>query len=572
MGNHVLGIWDGHDAGAVLMAGERIIFAVNEERLSRRKLDIGFPHRSVAACLAFAGLSPEQVRHVAVSTADPAKTLTRVVPGLKEDYYLLRRRKKDMDRLGALKKRFKYRFTELGPNTVSAVLSSIHLHRRLRAMGFEDFDLSLRDHHACHAHAAARCSGFDPALVITIDGVGDGLCGSISRFENGELTRLKPLPANSSPGIFFEHVTNLMNMRELEDEGKVMALANYAYPVPDDENPMMELMYTRGLDIVTSRGTAGIFSELKRILWRYPSEQFAYMAQRVLEKTMLDLVRNAVAATGLEKVAVSGGVFSNIKLNMKIESLPEIDRLYVFPHMGDGGLAAGAAMMANREVFGVRRCRLNDLYLGPAFSREEIISTARSRGFSIRQTARAPEEAARFISEGEIILWFQGRMEYGPRALGARSILARPDDRSVKDRLNLTLKKRVWYQPFCPSMLMEDAPALLEIEGRHPQDNRFMTNAYPVRKEHLGFMEGVTNIDGTCRPQFVSDENPGYRRLLEAVRAALGFGVVLNTSFNIHGDPVVCSPEDALDTFVQTGVRHIVMEDLIIENPAATAL
>jgi carbamoyltransferase len=171
--------------------------------------------------------------------------------------------------------------------------------------------------------------------------------------------------------------------------------------------------------------------------------------------------------------------------------------------------------------------------------------------------------------DGEIILWYQGRMEIGPRSLGNRSILARPDDARIKDRLNLLLKKRVWYQPFCPSILAEDGAALLHAEGQCLEDNRFMTMAFRVREEHLGTMTGVINVDGTCRPQFVGEENQLYRELLLHIKEELGYGVVLNTSFNIHGEPLVCSPREALEMQQKTGIRYLFMEDVLVENMAA---
>ena len=344
----VLGIWDGHDAGAALVKGEEVLFAVNEERLTRRKLEVGFPRLSIGACLAFAGLAPGDIETVAASTTDPAKTLTRLFPRLKEEYYLIRRRKMAPRRADPFKKAFKYRFTELPPNAISTALSSRWLKRRLAEMGFADFHLEIVDHHAAHASAAAACSGFPEALILTLDGVGDGLSGSLWRWEEGALKLLKALPARTSLGIFFEHVTNLMNMRELEDEGKVMALANFAYPIPDGENPLMEVIGTKGLDIVSPYSSTEMFRELKRVLWRYPSEQFAFMAQQVLEKSAVALAGEALGQTGYSRMAVAGGVFSNIKMNMQLLNLPGLERLFVFPHMGDGGLALGAALAANR--------------------------------------------------------------------------------------------------------------------------------------------------------------------------------------------------------------------------------
>jgi carbamoyltransferase len=566
----VLGIWDGHDAGAALVSGEEILFAVNEERLTRRKLEVGFPRLAIEACLRYTGLAPADIGTVAASTSDPAKTLTRFLPGLKEEYYLIRRRKMAPRRADPFKKAFKYRFTELPPNRLSESLSRGWFKRRLAEVGFTDVRLDLVDHHAAHASAAAACSGFPETLVFTLDGVGDGLCGSLWTWRDGVLSLLKALPARTSLGIFFEHVTNLMNMRELEDEGKVMALASYAYPIPDEENPLMGLIGTEGLAIVSPHNSTRMFRELKAALWRYPSEQFAFMAQRVLERSAVALAEEAIRRTGLHRMAVAGGVFSNVKMNMRLAGLPGLESLFIFPHMGDGGLAIGAALAVNRVRHGVPFCRLADLYLGPGYGTDEILEAVGTGGdVSIRRTADPAAEAARLILAGEIILWFRGRMEIGPRALGHRSILARPDDRRIKDRLNLLLKKRVWYQPFCPSILIEDAPALLETEGLEIRDNRFMTLGFRVRPERLPLMEGVINVDGTCRPQFVGAEEPCYRDLLLRMKGALGYGVVLNTSFNLHGEPMVCAPGEALEMLRRTGIRYLVMEDWVVENAHA---
>ncbi len=564
--NHVLGIWDGHDAGAALVKGDKIVFAVNEERFTRRKLEAGFPSRSIKACLEYAGIPPSAVADIAASTSDPAKTLTRLSPRLKEEYYLMRRRKKGPGRFNGLKKGFKYRFTELGPNFLSTRLSRRHLNNQLKKNGFKNYRLHLVDHHSGHAQAAARCSGFEECLVITLDGVGDGLSGSIWTFGNNKLELIKKIPSKVSMGIFFEHVTNLMNMRELEDEGKVMALANYAYPVDDADNPIMNLIRCENLQFVSNYRSIGMFKAMKKIFWRYPSEQFAFMAQRVLEKRVIDLVKDAVTRSGLNKTALAGGLFSNIKLNMKAGELDEIENLYVFPHPGDGGLAIGSALAVNHRKYGIPGFKLNDLYLGPAFTHDEILAALRQRKVSFKQIKDVARTAAALILDNEIILWFRGRVEIGPRALGNRSILARPDDRRIRDRLNLALKKRVWYQPFCPSILLEDASALLHTEKQGVLDNPFMTSAFRVRNEHLNAMAGVINVDSTCRPHFVADENPVYRDLLVHIKKELGMGVVLNTSFNIHGEPLVCSPDDALDTFVRTGVRYLFLEDFLIEN------
>lgn len=560
---YILGIWDGHDSGAAIIKDNQILVALNEERLTRRKLEIHFPEQSIKGCLNHMNLTPNEIRHVAVSTYDFSKTLARMFPYTKEEYYLIRRRKKVPGRVSNLKKKAKYRLTEYGPGLLTGRLSKMCLRRTLNRLGFRNYQVHLVDHHLCHATAAAFCSGFSDCLVITVDGIGDALSGSFSAFSQGRLSRKAVLSGRHSLGIFFEHVTNLMNMRELEDEGKVMALANYAYPIPDADNPLLDFIQVDGLNVKCKYSTLGMYDELKKILWRYPSEQFAYMAQRVLEIKILELVKNGLSATGLNRVALAGGVFSNIKVNMLIRTLPEVEECFVFPHMGDGGLALGAALSANCELNGVYSYPLDDVFLGTGYSEDQIKSALNASGLEYSYCENIEEETAKLISRGYIIFWFQGRMEYGPRALGHRSILALPNSKKIRDLLNLRLKMRVWYQPFCPTMLEEDAQFYLE---EYNAPNRFMTMGYMVKDDKRDEIEGVISVDGSCRPQIISGNESQYGRLLAEVKKITGRGVVLNTSFNIHGDPMVCSPKDAVDTLKRTRNDYLVMGNYLVRG------
>ena len=560
---YILGIWDGHDSGAAVIKDNRIVAAINEERLTRRKLEIRFPARSVMECLRYCNLQPGDIKQVAVSTFDVSKTMARIFPSTKEEYYLIRRRKKAPGLMSTLKKRAKYKLTELPANRITARLSAIPLKRTLDAMGFAGYRMQLVDHHRCHAAAAAFCSGFDDCLVITIDGIGDALSGTVSTFGKGNLERLTTISGRHSLGIFFEHVTNLMNMRELEDEGKVMALANYAYPIPDEQNPLLDFIQIQGIDVLCRYSTLRMYDQLKKILWRYPSEQFAYMAQRTLEVKIVELVRNALAATGKKRVALAGGVFSNIKVNMLVRTLAGVDGCFVFPHMGDGGLALGAALAANYDVNGISSCALDDVFLGTDYTEEQMKEALASSGLDYRFCDAIEEEAAQLISRGSIIFWFQGRMEYGPRALGNRSILALPNSKRIRDLLNLRLKMRVWYQPFCPTMLEEEAPYYLED---YDAPNRFMTMGYMVRDERRDEVEGVISVDGSCRPQMVDGAATRYGKLLSSLKALTGRGVLLNTSFNLHGEPLVCSPQDAIDTLKRTGNEYLVMGNYLVRG------
>ncbi len=563
----ILGIWDGHDSGVVILKDDKILFAMNEERLSRRKLDISFPEKSIEYSLNYLGLKKEDIEIIALSTTEFAKTLWRIFPFLKESYYLLRRRKKEYSIFDSFKKNLKYKVTELQLDPLSRIISRLTINKKLRRLGFDNFKLCIYDHHLCHAASAAFTSVFDKSLVITIDGIGDTLSGTISRFENGKLERIITISGKDSFGIFFEHVTNLMNMRELEDEGKVMALANYALKIEDEQNPLLDFLKVEGLNVKAKYNSLRTYKELKRILWKYPSEQFAYMAQRTLEVKITELVKNAVKETGLNKICLSGGTCSNIKVNMLIKNLPEVDDVYVFPHMGDGGLAMGSAMVANYESNGISEYNFKDAYFGPLFSNDYIktvLEKSELRNIKYKYVEEIEKEVARIIFEGNIVFWFQGEMEYGPRALGNRSILASPHSEEIKNELNLVQKKRVWYQPFCPTMLIDDARELLEDLKGTP--NRFMTMGYMVKKDRQKLMKGVINIDGSCRPQIITNYDSRYAGLLSEYKKLSGYGVLLNTSFNLHGEPLVCSPEDALNTFSRTEAKYLVLENYLLSK------
>ena len=560
---HVLGVWDGHDAGAALLELDepRIVCAVNEERLTRRKLEVGFPKRAIETCLRQGGIRPDDVLEIAVPTSDFAKTLTRVFPAMKERYYQLRRRKVRPGPLHSFTRNAKYVLTQFGPSPVSRAVSRWSLRRELAGLGLGRARVKLVPHHVAHAATAAYTSAYDRALVLTLDGIGDGLSGSFWDLDDGRLKLKSQIAGRDSLGIFFEQVTNLLNMRELEDEGKVMALAAHAYAPSNGKNPLSDLFEVSDFNLHCRLGALALRRFLKRELAMVPSEQFAWMAQSALEEKAVALVSRALERSGKTALAYAGGVASNIKLNLRLMEIPGLEKIFVFPHMGDGGIALGAALWT-AVGHGARGFALGDLRLGPDYSEREREAALREAGLLFERVPHIEREVARRIADGAVVFWFQGRMEYGPRALGGRSILARADRPAVRDRLNLELKRRVWYQPFCPSILDEEAPILLS--NWNGRIDRYMTMAYrasPTGRERLAATLGA---DGTCRPQMVGAEGGRFRSLLLEIRAATGVGAVLNTSLNLHGEPMVASPADAVSTFVRSGADALALGDFLV--------
>ncbi|GAC1458434.1 MAG: hypothetical protein PVSMB1_08330 [Gemmatimonadaceae bacterium] len=350
-------------------------------------------------------------------------------------------------------------------------------------------------------------------------------------------------------------------MRELEDEGQVMALASFG--ARPERNPLTALLYADGTRFRTAVPGHALRRHLKRLHWCFPNEQFARMAQEALEHACLAVVSEAVSRTGMTNVALAGGVASNIQVNRRIRLLSEVAEVFVFPHMGDGGLALGAALMAASEGGELPHVDLQGLALGPGYSEEEIRRSLDAAGIIYHRPASLSDSVTELLLQDRVVLWFQEKMEYGPRALGHRSIIVRPDRPELRDRLNLVLKRRVWYQPFCPSILHSDAARVFsDLQG---SPNGYMTMAYATRETYRSALSGVINIDGTCRPQIVNDEcQTEFAALLRAMKRRLGLGAVLNTSLNIHGEPLVCTPEEALDVLSRSGADALAIGPFLI--------
>jgi carbamoyltransferase len=258
---------------------------------------------------------------------------------------------------------------------------------------------------------------------------------------------------------------------------------------------------------------------------------------------------------------------STAKATRQGRLLPDVDVVFVLPHRGDGGVALGAALGAAADAGAMPRIDLGRLDLGPAYDRPAVEAALRAAGLPPACAGDLPSRVADLLADGRIVMWFQGAMEYGPRALGQRSVLARPDRPELRDRLNLVLKRRVWYQPFCPSMLESEASRLLADWTGGP--NRSMTMAYKVVEQHRAHLAGATSIDGTCRPQIVADDDAGpFAELLRDARRHWQVAAVLNTSFNIHGEPLVCTPGEAVDVFLRSGADALAIGPFLVGRPA----
>lgn len=571
----VIGVWDGHDAGAALLVDGRVEIALNEERLSGRKLDVGMPQRCIA--LLRQHTAGRRVAW-AVTTSDPAKTLTRVVPGLKENYYQVRRRLAPPGSLTGLKQRAKYALTQLPTNFACRSWNRRWFAGALRAPLHSVF---LVDHHEAHAASAAYWPDWgEDALIVTLDGIGDGASGSVWHWSEAEarLQRRLTIPGRASFGLFFEHITNELQMRPLEDEGKVMALATYAADSGSAENPFLSWFELctdqRGQSTIACRIPPNrMAGEVARVVWCKSREQVCRMAQQTLEHFIPAFFARWAEATGIRNFGYAGGVASNIKVNRLVRTAPGIRRLEVCPAMGDGGLALGAALAVWRRVTGTRPAPFADFRLGPDHGDlgVEAVAVAMRTNAELHRPPDIAEAVAELVAAGEVVMWAQGRMELGARALGARSIVARADSVLARDALNLRLKRRVWFQPFCPTMLESEAVRLLADLRGAADVNRHMTNGFLTTPSGRAALAGAIGPDGSCRPQMVADaaDDP-WARLLHGVKRRTGVGAVINTSLNVHGKPMPDDAAGVVAAWLESGVRHLALGSALLSKTNAT--
>jgi carbamoyltransferase len=440
----------------------------------------------------------------------------------------------------------------------------------------------LVDHHAAHAASTYFGSGWDEALVVTMDRSGDRKATTVSVGRNGRLQLVESIGRENSLGLFYSAVTQYLGFESDSDEYKVMGMAAYGRPVRDFSHilEVTQSGYRFHCDFIHGirNDTPGpskqerLFDEFPlRSLPRLPGAPIqdddydvAASAQHQLEQAVLQLIKYQVESTGIRRVCVAGGVALNCLLNQKIREADFVDEFYAPPVCSDAGLALGAAYLHALEN-GERPAALKHAYWGPEFSATEIREVLDRAKLSYRETSDPAAAAVRRIVAGKMVGWFQGRMEYGPRALGNRSILANPQDAAMKDRINKCVKFREEFRPFAPSLLSADTGDFFEQATASP----YMTQTFTATDRMREHAPATVHEDATSRPQTVlAETNPLFARLISLLGEETGLRVVLNTSLNAYNDPIACEPFQALSTFFATGLDSLIIGDFVLDKPS----
>ncbi|MBI3160215.1 MAG: hypothetical protein HYZ26_11520 [Chloroflexi bacterium] len=556
----VLGIHDGHSAGAALIQNGSVLAAIMEERLRNIKNYSGAPTMAIRKVFEIAGVNPADVDAIAIGC------LVRVTAPIKNEDDLQVQAYKKLAPL----------LRGHGPTSLL-----IHAFHRLRKMdelqqafgelGISEKEILYVEHHASHAACAYYLRPWnDETLVLTLDGAGDGLSATVNVGRDTHMQRIASTTFYDSPGNnLYSEITGFMGLKRWEHEYKVMGMAPYGRP-EYCLDAMRRIIRVNPRKPLEFQNTLGVYStevqrKLRKLLAEQRFDNIAAACQQHFEDILLEWVKNAITTTGIRKLACAGGMFLNVKANKRIRELPEVEDVFFYPAADDGGTPVGAALevyhrLCEKRGIQPEKRELGDFYCGQEFSNaaiEAAIATSPYRGTAEHVPVGIEEVIAGMLVEGKIVARFSGRDEWGPRALGNRSIMADPRDLRVIRKINFAIKQRDFWMPFAVSILEEDMHNYL-VDARPA---RYMIEAFDTTERGDEIAAGTHPFDRTARPQTVNNWNPGWRRIIERFRDKTGVGGVLNTSFNLHGFPIVGSPETALHTF-----EHSVLDGLAIGN------
>jgi carbamoyltransferase len=547
-----------HDSSACLVRDGELLFAVAEERISRVKHDARFPALSIQACLDFAKIQSEQIDEVCMGWQTPGATY-------RHDLKLYLSGQWPLNYLNILNstRHFASMWHQKGGANPFA-----------RQFGPTRTRFRYVEHHLAHALSAYSYSGLDDAAIVVMDGRGAWEATSIWHGSKGRVNPVLTMDWPDSLGLFYAVFTGFLGFVPNSDEWKVMGLAPYGKPGVDLS--MFMDVHATPYKVHTARlvgnGSSSYVgwpaalgaprepeSEIREI-----HKDIAYAVQDMCEIAMLNVVRLALEKTGSKNLCLAGGVALNSKANGKIAASGIVDQLFIQPAASDDGVALGAALAPFLD--GGQRLPLKPMrhaYLGPSFDDKAIETALKTYKIRASRVSDPAATAAEFLSRGKILGWYQGRMEFGPRALGSRSIIADPRDPQMNTKVNNAVKFREWWRPFAPSFKKEAAPEYLESA----YDSPFMILTAQVRPEKRSVIPSVTHVDGSARPQTVESEiNPLYYRLIDEFGKRTGVPVIMNTSFNLRGEAIVHTPTDAIRTFFSSGMDAMVLGSFLVEK------
>ena len=593
------------DSTVCLLENGKIIAAIAEERLSRKKLHEGFPYLAMKEIMRQFALSPTDIDAVAYAFFDYEKETELMRSSI--NCYRQKQKSISNSKMFSLLKHLPsatakiYNIQGLGEeklyirkpwymelaywaSSTIPIIGAYVGHRALNRWverassdhqkwstelekGLGQFGLREKlhrfDHQLCHAANAYYTSGYDEALIVTVDGYGSGMAGSISMGKAGVIERIHKLDYPNSLGEFYERVTSSLGFKPSRHEGKIVGLA--AYDDPDILYETVRSFFEVRNGDIFYRLPNNIFKD-RYLASKFSKPTVAAAYQKVLESVLCEYIEYYVKKSGINSVVLSGGVAANVKTNQRIFAIKGVDKIFIYPNMGDGGCGTGAALLYHASKMGLYPFKLDNVYWGQEFSEEEMMIALKEAGLKSEKPNDLEQRVAELVAEGNIVARFNGRMEYGPRALGNRTILYHAKDPSVNLWLNQQLK-RTEFMPFAPATLYEEKDRCYKnLEGAE-YTSMFMTLTCDCTDFMIENCPAAVHVDGTARPQLVSSEsNKSFYKILQKYHKITGIPSLINTSFNLHEEPIVCTPQDAIRAFTLGHIPYLAMGPFVVRH------
>lgn len=595
------------DATVSIVADGEVLFAAGEERFSRVKQQDGFPYKALERALAYTGLRREDIDLVTYPFLTAENEASLFNENIEQEKAFIKQYSASglNEQIRAAQERTPNRTSPIyGLESPNAMMEKSLLHSSYYRMtgkqrlasnsaavkgsrqwgetatqSFLRWETELKDglhdwgwrqpikrmeHHLSHAANSYFSSGYERALCVTLDGYGSGLAGSVSEACNGEIHRLHGIAFPHSLGTLYEHVTSSLGFKPSRHEGKIVGLASYGDPTLLGDILLSRIEQTPG-DFRIYEANNVYFSRYLASL--FPKIDVAAAYQYALEVVATNFVRYWVEKTGIDTLVLSGGVTANVKLNQRLFEIEGVNHIFVYPNMGDGGCGTGAALYHSRT--GNVRPSIHDAYFGPDYTDLEIKQALDEEGLTYSRPQYMAAEVAKLIQDGRVVARFDGRMEYGPRALGNRSILYHAREPEVNQWLNKRLG-RTEFMPFAPVTLYEARERCYHNIKGAEHAAEFMTVTFDCTEFMRTHCPAAVHVDGTARPQLIQrDVNPGYYDIVKEYEKLSGIPSLINTSFNMHEEPIVESPLDGVRAFLQGKLDYLAIGPFLVAHPTA---
>lgn len=545
---YVLGIRDGHNAGAALLKNGEIIAAISEERLTNIKNFSGIPSLSIIKIFDIAKITPQSISQIAIAsyiyiTPEPQKVEENIYYKINKSF------------ASYLHSPF---FNKMAIKILKILSPRTKVFQLLETLEINHKPVVFIEHHLAHAACAYYQKPWnEKTLIFTLDGMGDGISATVSVGEGFKIQRIaESTYYDSLSANLYQEICTYLGFTKCEHEYKIMGLAPYGnYKTTIDEfRKMIRINPKKPLEFenLSGRYISDMQPLFQKVFARKRFDDISAGVQKLFEELVLKWIKNAIKETQIYNIACAGGGFLNIKVNKLIREIPEVKNAFFYPVADDFGQPVGAALASYFEYCSQNNIEtklkpLNDLYFGEEYSEDQIKEFLKFK--KVKKNSKVtPDQIAKLLTQEKIIARFSGREEWGPRALGNRSIMADPRKLEMVRKINIDIKERDFWMPFAPAMLEEEQNKYL----KKPKFAPYMIEAFDTTREAKDIIAGLHQFDLTTRPQTVNDWNPGWQKIIKEFKKITGVGAILNTSFNLHGYPLVSSPQQALWTFANS--------------------